>query len=124
MVLYGLILGLKTGGRAYIELRFRGLGPTPFQMAPPTTKHLLGHILGSPYLRKEFPKLRVPFWGSTSSKDNIRFTLGSVLGDPLHGNILLVVSQSKGPQYRLQSTIVLIMGTPKRVPLNLGNPTP
>ena len=28
----------------------------------------------------------------------------------------------RGPQYRPQNTIVLIMGTPKRVPLILGNP--
>ena len=34
----------------------------------------------------------------------------------------LAVSQKRGPQYRPQNTIVLIMGTPKRVPLILGNP--
>ena len=35
----------------------------------------------------------------------------------------MVVSQNKGPQYRPQNTIVLIkIGTPKMVPLILGNP--
>ena len=33
-----------------------------------------------------------------------------------------VVSQNRGPQYRPQNTIVLIIGTPKMVPLILGNP--
>ena len=33
-----------------------------------------------------------------------------------------VVSLNRGPQYRPQNTIVLIMGTPKMVPLILGNP--
>ena len=33
----------------------------------------------------------------------------------------MVVSQNKGTQYRPQNTIVLIMGTPKKVPLILGN---
>ena len=28
----------------------------------------------------------------------------------------------RGPQYRPQNTIVLIIGTPKKVPLILGNP--
>ena len=34
----------------------------------------------------------------------------------------MVVSQIGGPQYRPQNTIILIMGTPKMVPLILGNP--
>ena len=34
----------------------------------------------------------------------------------------MVVSQNKGTQYRPQYTIVLIIGTPKKVPLILGNP--
>ena len=34
----------------------------------------------------------------------------------------MVVSQNKGTQYRPQNTIVLIIGTPKMVPLILGNP--
>ena len=34
----------------------------------------------------------------------------------------MVISQNKGPQYRLQNTRILIIGTPKRVPLILGNP--
>ena len=34
----------------------------------------------------------------------------------------VVVSQNGGPQYELHSTIVLISGTPKKVPLILGNP--
>ena len=33
---------------------------------------------------------------------------------------VLVVSQIRGPQYRPQNTIVLITGTPKKVPLNFG----
>ena len=33
----------------------------------------------------------------------------------------LVVSLNKGTQYRPQNTIILIMGTPKKVPLILGN---
>ena len=32
----------------------------------------------------------------------------------------MAVSQNRGPQYRPQNTIRLIMGTPKRVPLILG----
>ena len=36
--------------------------------------------------------------------------------------VYLVVSQNRGPQYSPQNTIVLIMGTPKMVPLILGNP--
>ena len=32
-----------------------------------------------------------------------------------------VVSKKRGPQYRPQHTIVVIMGTPKKVPLILGN---
>ena len=47
-----LSIGVIHGGWS-IELGFRGLGRTPFQMAPPTTEHLLGRILGSPYLRKK-----------------------------------------------------------------------
>ena len=34
----------------------------------------------------------------------------------------LVVSGNKGTQYRPQNTIVLIIGTPKKVPIILGNP--
>ena len=34
----------------------------------------------------------------------------------------LVVSLTKGPQYKPQYTIVLIMGTPKKVPPNFGKP--
>ena len=34
----------------------------------------------------------------------------------------MVVSLSKGPQYRPQNTIVLIIGTPTMVYLILGNP--
>ena len=34
----------------------------------------------------------------------------------------MVVSQNKGPQYRPPNTIVLTIGTEKRVPLILGNP--
>ena len=34
----------------------------------------------------------------------------------------MVVSQNSGPQYRPQYTIVLLMGTPKLVPLIWGNP--
>ena len=34
----------------------------------------------------------------------------------------MVVSQNRGPQFRPQNTIVLIIGTPKMVPLILGNP--
>ena len=34
----------------------------------------------------------------------------------------MVVSQNKGSQYRPQDTITLIIGTPKKVPLILGNP--
>ena len=34
----------------------------------------------------------------------------------------VVVSQKRGPQYRPQNTIILIIGTPKKVPLILGNP--
>ena len=34
----------------------------------------------------------------------------------------MVVSQNWGPQYRPQITIVLIIGTPTKVPLILGNP--
>ena len=34
----------------------------------------------------------------------------------------LDVSQNKGPQYRPQYSILLILGTPKMVPLILGNP--
>ena len=34
----------------------------------------------------------------------------------------MVVSQSKGTQYGPQNTIVLIIWTPKKVPLILGNP--
>ena len=34
----------------------------------------------------------------------------------------MVVSQNKGTQYRPQNIIVPIMGTPKMVPLILGNP--
>ena len=34
----------------------------------------------------------------------------------------IIVSLNKGPQYRPQYTIILIIGTPKRVPLILGNP--
>ena len=33
----------------------------------------------------------------------------------------MVVSQNKGPQYRPQYIIILTMGTPKKVPLILGN---
>ena len=33
-----------------------------------------------------------------------------------------VVSQNRGPQYEPHYTIVLIIGTPKKVPLILGNP--
>ena len=38
------------------------------------------------------------------------------------GGVYMVVSQNKGAQYRPQNIIVLIMGTPKMVPLILGNP--
>ena len=34
----------------------------------------------------------------------------------------MVVSQNRGPQCRPQNTIILIIGTPKKVPLILGNP--
>ena len=34
----------------------------------------------------------------------------------------MVVSQNEGAQYRPQNTIVLIIWTPKKVPLILGNP--
>ena len=34
----------------------------------------------------------------------------------------VVVSQNRGPQYRPQNTIILYTGTPKMVPLFLGNP--
>ena len=34
----------------------------------------------------------------------------------------MVVSQNRGPQYEPHYTIVLIIGTPKKVPLILGNP--
>ena len=34
----------------------------------------------------------------------------------------MVVFLNRGPQYEPQNTIVLIMGTPKKVPLILGNP--
>ena len=33
----------------------------------------------------------------------------------------MVVSLNRGPQYRPQNTIILIIGTPKKVPLILGN---
>ena len=36
----------------------------------------------------------------------------------------VVVSQNGGPQYRPQSTIILIIGIAKKVPLILGNPNP
>ena len=39
-----------------------------------------------------------------------------------NGNYYMVVSQN--PQYRPQNTIILIIGTPKMVPLILGNPNP
>ena len=34
----------------------------------------------------------------------------------------MVVSLNRGPQYKPQNAIILIMGTPKIVPLILGNP--
>ena len=34
----------------------------------------------------------------------------------------MVISQNKGTQYGAQDTIILIMGTPQKVPLLLGNP--
>ena len=34
----------------------------------------------------------------------------------------MVVPKIGGPQYRSQNTIVLVMGTPKMVPVILGNP--
>ena len=34
----------------------------------------------------------------------------------------MIVPKRRGPQYRPQNTIVLIRGTPKKVPLILGNP--
>ena len=34
----------------------------------------------------------------------------------------VVVSQNKGPQYRPQNTMAIIIGTPKRGTPNLGNP--
>ena len=34
----------------------------------------------------------------------------------------MVISQNRGPQYRPQNTMILIIGTPKMVPLILGNP--
>ena len=34
----------------------------------------------------------------------------------------MVVSIKSGTQYRAPNTIILLMGTPKRVPLILGNP--
>ena len=37
-------------------------------------------------------------------------------------NQQMVVSQIRGPQCRPQYILILIMGTPKMVPLNLGNP--
>ena len=41
---------------------------------------------------------------------------------PCSRKVQMVVSQNKGAQYRPQNIIVLIMGTPKIVPLILGNP--
>ena len=35
---------------------------------------------------------------------------------------LWLFPKKREPQYRPQNTIVLILGTPKRVPLNWGNP--
>ena len=46
--------------------------------------------------------------------------ISSRLGLPGYRN--LIVSQNKGTQCRPQYTIILIMGTPKMVPLILGNP--
>ena len=34
----------------------------------------------------------------------------------------MVISQNRGPQYRPKNTTVLIIGTPNKVPLILGNP--
>ena len=37
-------------------------------------------------------------------------------------SLYMVIYQIRGPQYRPQNTIILIIGTPKMVPLILGNP--
>ena len=42
--------------------------------------------------------------------------------DQINVQLEMVLSQNRGPQYRPQNTIVLIIGIPKKVPLILGNP--
>ena len=48
--------------------------------------------------------------------------MGTPLGLKYIPYTYMVVSLNKGPPYRPQYTTVLIMGTPTKVPLILGNP--
>ena len=51
-------------------------------------------------------------------------SIGRITNGPaslyMYGN--MVVSQNRGPQYSPQNIIVLIMGTPNKVPPNFGKP--
>ena len=65
-----------------------------------------------------------------SAGEGFRKIRSSFFGVPVRRMIVLwglccsymVVSQNRGPQYGPQNTILLIMGTPRKVSLILGNP--
>ena len=61
--------------------------------------------------------------GSLQSSDLLK-EHGSLFAPkgPCRYMLHMVVPKIRGPQYRPQNTIILIMGTPKKVPLILGNP--
>ena len=46
------------------------------------------------------------------------------IGNHATMEVYMVVSLNRGPQYRPQNATVLIIGTPNKVPLILGNPKP
>ena len=54
-------------------------------------------------------------WMGVSTSGSCRDTSGAY-------RAYVVVSQNKGPSYKPQNTLVLVIGTPKMVPLILGNP--
>ena len=77
---------------------------------------LLCHIRKGPcghFLNPERQKVGLLLWS---------FNLGTTRGT--RTNVVdVVLSQNKGTQYRPRNTIILIIVTPKKVPLILGNPT-
>ena len=61
------------------------------------------------------------FWKTTEGGQQERNVINSV-GSQILQSFIWYFPKIEVPRYRRQNTIILIMGTPKQVPVSLGNP--